>query len=284
LIAGKAPLRFMSPTLRLSTAHIPPPASLTVPLNGSVLILHERLLITDQRGGGSRGTITDFSKQSRKRLKQKMGMIDRDWLVDRSLFVSLSYPGDRDPSPAVAKSHLENYLKRLQRRFPSIACVWRMEYQRRGVIHFHMLLLGYQFIDMDKLKILWQDVVGCLDRDFYEHGCWVEKPRTLNGIQHYVSKYLAKKADPLPTDAPGRLWGVKGRRNIPAASFHHSLTWEQMVNAGIGMRKVMADRGWVPQGPGWCWSTWGYFGPEEVFEILDRAGINFDGVIVKHGI
>lgn len=58
-------------------------------------------------------------------------------------FATLTY-GDTYPSPAMAKGHLKRFCQAVERQYEnagkSVVILWRMEFQKRGAPHFHILL------------------------------------------------------------------------------------------------------------------------------------------------
>jgi hypothetical protein len=170
------------------------------------------------------------------RLLQQLASIDRSRGLP--LFVSLTYPGGTWPDdPAVWHDHLERFYKRLCRRFPAwpVALVWRMEPQKRGAPHFHLLIFGVSF-----LPATWVGEV-CAARCSR-----VERVRTWRGVMSYAAKYLGKVANAEASflDAGGavlaevgRHWGVKGRANLPVTWVRYSLLLSQFHQ----VRRILAN-------------------------------------------
>lgn len=142
-----------------------------------------------QKGGGRRGRVLGYSADSRKRLMEKMGRIDRDKLP---LFVTVTYPAEF-PCPRRAKRDFVAFRKRLMRRFPRLSLIWRMELQKRGAPHFHFLVWGVALLPIADVRALWAAVIG------YEGEVKlqvkVERIRSWRGLLSYVSKYIAKVDD-----------------------------------------------------------------------------------------
>lgn len=173
-----------------------------------------------------RATIKDFSSQSRGRL---FDLFNKMELKTKIIFITLTYErGDTDAQ--TAKANLFAFVKRLQRLFPTkrMSFVWRMEFQARGAIHFHILAFGLPFIPKETIQILWGQVT-CQSRPFTR----IEMIFSSKKIMNYVGKYVAK-VNPtaiggfnLPTylaayqskngDEIGRVWGVIGKEYLPMA-------------------------------------------------------------------
>lgn len=164
---------------------------------------------------GKHGNITMFSSASRKKLLRYMARIDRSKLDYAPLFVTLTYGSDYSEDPRECKRHLDNFLKRLAYKFPNSATVWRAEFQKRGALHFHMIVFCVKYICMDWLAKAWNGVVDG-DEDHLKAGTSVERS---NGYKHtigYCSKYVAKKTDSrldddLKVKEIGRHWGISNR-------------------------------------------------------------------------
>lgn len=138
---------------------------------------YQRFVAVNRR----RGRISTFSKGSRRRLLRITARFRSDV---SALFVTLTYRENMRDHKA-AKKHLDYTLRWLKRRH-SGAILWRMEYQKRGAIHFHLLLFGADYIEIAELTTYWQYVTG---DDSYPD---VERCDGRRKVLAYVSKYLAK--------------------------------------------------------------------------------------------
>ena len=176
-----------------------------------------------------------FSRHSRSRLLERFARLDTS--ETRPIFLTLTYP-DQYPAPLQAKVHLDNFLKRLKRRFPAapVSGIWRMEFQERGAPHFHILLFHLPYWHKREVQIAWSDVIGAEDNTFTR----IEAMKSYRQTMYYVSKYCAKiQGDvsggfiyrPYLTDCLiihnvtgeiintiGRFWGVFNRDNLPFAA------------------------------------------------------------------
>jgi len=173
-----------------------------------------------------RATIKDFSSQSRGRL---FDLFNKMELRNKVIFITLTYIRS-DTDAETAKAHLFAFIKRLQRRFPHAknSFVWRMEFQERGAIHFHIIAFNLPFIPKETIQTMWGDIT-CQVRPFTR----IEMIFSSKKIMNYVAKYVAKVNPPeiggfnLPTylaayqlengDEIGRVWGVIGKKYLPMA-------------------------------------------------------------------
>jgi len=239
----------------LSTAHIPPkcsitpiPASLKVWQGASLIkVSHEKYTIP-QKGGGIRGSISLFSRQSKKRLMNLLATIER---TEKPLFVTLTYPEAFTTSADVWKNHLERFYKRMARKFPGSSFIWKLEPQKRGAPHFHLMVWGVEYIPLRRwISDAWYQVVGSGDEKHLHAGTSVEEVRSWRGVMSYASKYMGKIFDSpmmsdLGWDNPGRFWGVKGRENLPqvVADEIKGLTDQQVYDFFRLMRRYAGIKG-----------------------------------------
>jgi hypothetical protein len=93
--------------------------------------------------------------------------------------------------------------------------VWRIEKQKRGAWHIHLLIYGMPFLHWKKLATMWVEVAG-LDERCVKTSTHIRFVRGGSRIlMAYISKYVSKlpDSDDDTDDSPGRYWGVIGRKN-----------------------------------------------------------------------
>jgi hypothetical protein len=157
--------------------------------------------------------------------------------VSSVLFIDLTYPSAWPEDGTVWKRDLDTLLKRLLRRWPSAAAIWRLEFQRRGAPHFHLLLFGVKRVPKTWLSSSWYEVVGSDDPRHLEAGTRVKKIRSWRGVVAYVTKGMAGEQN--ADRDTGRVWGIVGRKNLPIRLLMVSLSWPQWHR----LRRVL--RGWL---------------------------------------
>jgi len=154
----------------------------------------------ERTGGGLRGKVNPFSRASRLRLLSYMHKIKPLKGGNfHATFITLTY-GQSFPTPTVAKRHLDNFLKRLKRRWTYCSGFWRFEFQQRGAPHFHLVLFGLPFLPKGTLQEWWGSVVG---KQFWDASTPTLRPpftriEALKSHAHavrYISKYVAKVDD-----------------------------------------------------------------------------------------
>lgn len=164
--------------------------------------------------GGKRQAITEFSPVSRKNLLDLFARLD--FQTQKATFITLTFKDS--PTAAYAKRCLRTFLKRVFRRFGDISIVWRMEYQKRGAIHFHLIAFDIPFYHWKLCLADWQKAAG----DAKITNVKLEFCYNPKQVRRYVSKYIAKVGQSnldtpsnLAVDAfLGRFWGIENRKNL----------------------------------------------------------------------
>lgn len=207
----------------LSTAHIPslPPPDTTVfsAIGGSLSTV---CIPPDQPrqavGGGKRGEITEFSRAARRRLLHLLNSLNKNEIKTLPLFVTLTYPAEFPSDPKTWKRHLDNFRARMRRKFGRFPAVWRLEFQKRGAPHFHlMLFLEKAPTDLyEAVSHSWYEVVGSNDPKHLAAGTNVQQVRSWRGVMSYAAKYMGKLEQLAPgVQSPGKFWGTWNKRDLP---------------------------------------------------------------------
>lgn len=169
-------------------------------------------------GGGLRGTIGAFSDASRLRLLKLSASLDYNKASSTPIqFLTLTYH-NKYPSPIETKKHIKNLFDRLRRRvgWAGASAIWRLEFQRRGAPHFHLMVFNAPYMLVrDYLKDSnGRYIVDDNDSPILSDDCWLSIWRSITGddsitqiknekilhdgwrhVMSYVSKYTAKKSD-----------------------------------------------------------------------------------------
>jgi len=170
--------------------------------------------------GGKRGRIRSFSSQARRRILRFMARIRAGG--QRAVFVTLTFKGY--PTNAQAKETLRRLKMRISRKHNNASFVWRMEYQRRGSIHFHLICFNLPFWKQSDLQQVWTECTGEVSSR-----ADIRLIRSKRGVMHYVSKYIAKRPEKGRKTslvyAPylhasrkwrkGRFWGYHNAKRLP---------------------------------------------------------------------
>lgn len=183
-----------------------------------------------------------------------MGSLDREKATanHKVIMITLTY-GRSYPSPLEGKNHLRSFIKRITRINPKFAGIWKMEFQERGAVHFHLLCFNQPFLPGQLVNQLWGEVINwnrSLEICEYPR-CEVKLVRSWRGVMSYASKYIGKVDNrPVPPvslsvchNGPneneeeknkkneneknktnqgdlGRFWGIFGRKWLPLGVCH----------------------------------------------------------------
>lgn len=194
-----------------------------------------------------RGVIRQFSAQSRRRLLRAIATVLKGVLP---IFVTLTYPAEWPGDEREWKRHLDAVWKRIRRRWPKASAFWRLEFQKRGAPHFHLLLYNVSWAELTAsdpdgrrwLDRAWYEVVGSGDEKHLLAGVRTEKVKSFKGVMFYASKYIAKLPDGIGEDGEsgvGRFWGVMGRDTMPWAQ---RVVYRLIGNEAWHLRRMLARR------------------------------------------
>lgn len=225
-----------------------------------------------------RGTITGFSKRSRRRLLQIFSCLQ--WShVKGVLFITLTYHYGHLSSQQTPAQHLNRFLTELRQRYPGCWYIWRLEPQRRGAPHFHLMVLTPQPTSGDEIDRFRAWCVGAwhriADPDSQAHRTWgvrVDEASSYRRAFAYIAKYCAKESENGAWDYQGRRWGTS--RDLPREHVASIPLTEDQHWALIAVcRRILKRRGCVSErflrqlhGP--CrWHL--YIDPEELYPWLD---------------
>jgi hypothetical protein len=191
-----------------------------------------RRVASDATSAGSvakarRGVVRGFSRSSRRRMLAFVNSLNRG-AEGVPLLVTLTYPGavcwntfSRDK----CKRDLDAFLKRLRRAYPTTHGLWKLEPQRRGASHFHLLVFEPSFIPVGEVSEMWWHAVGSDDADNLKNGVDVRQATSWRRVGAYVAKYVAKPTDDVPAgwESPGRWWGRFGRKYFRREAREHEI-------------------------------------------------------------
>jgi hypothetical protein len=216
----------------------------TIQAQGRLLRVKATLVEDElRRGGGARGNVTEFSSQSRVRLFRLIARLktpEHKGYRSKVSFVTLTTK--EIFHPRVFKVFLFRLFRRMRKRFPGTAIIWRLEYQDRGAPHAHLILYNAPYIDKKALQKVWGGIVG-EEQPFTR----IELIRVYKKLVNYVAKYVAKRQDgggfnnvtysdrtekisAKDLESAGRVWGVYNRAALP---------YDDLVT------------GWIPQDGAW---------------------------------
>lgn len=176
-----------------------------------------------------RKCVTSFSRASKRRLTWLIAQLSES-VLSKALFLTLTYPAS-DMGNITPKRDIDVFGKRLARLFPSTSSIWKIEYTKRGVPHFHILLLGLDRWDHRELASVWASVVRSPNPNHQRAGTRIERVNSSKHAGRYISKYIAK-IGAMPESHTGRCWGKLGDvLQFLSPKQYFALSYEQMLAA-----------------------------------------------------
>lgn len=168
------------------------------------------------QGGGKRQKINGFSRQSRRRCLLKLATVDFS-AYKTKFFSTFTFRNEYPETKEGLKSLLILLLKRIE-RIPFVSCIfWRVEYQKRGAPHIHLLILikeklnSKDVIKCGKMqKKAWGELTASLNQMSFTRGSEIIEIRGDEKVYFYLSKYVAKVENNDKNKRLGRVWGVRG--------------------------------------------------------------------------
>ena len=169
-------------------------------------------------GSGNKRGIQEFSMNAKRNMMYLIARVKRDCLP---CFVTLTYPKEFSLDGREWKRDLKNFLTWLG-NFSGVSAIWKLEPQRRGAPHFHLLIWGVSVeVLQDTIPERWYKLVG--DGDI-KHLQWhkgelgnincvvpVDSTKTMyNYVMKYISKSLIEGWQNV-----GKWWGVYSKNNLP---------------------------------------------------------------------
>lgn len=190
-------------------------------------------------GGGKRGVITGFSRASRRRMQETLASVPYRAFDPRNLlFVSLTYPADYPDDPRRWQGDLQAFRKRLEREFGGLPGIWKLEPQKRGAPHYHLLLFSADDRVKDAIGEAWHELVGGGDRNHRQHGADCRRVSGWREAMSYLSKYMAKAETFAAGVEVGRIWGVWRRELFGVVWRRWNLDWTQYLK----LRRIFRGR------------------------------------------
>jgi hypothetical protein len=199
-----------------------------------------------RRSGGERGVVTEFSRESRCRLLRHAARLDLEFRA--KYFITLTWDGWRDKIDREEVCRARRaFLARLDRRKDIAGYLWRLEYQKRGAAHFHLLVWGQAGLapmDSAWMAPAWHAVTKSEQFAHLVYGVNVQDVGEHGKLVAYVAKYAAKSGT-VPEWHRGRLWGCRGEqpteglvlslpKGVPELVRRVALQWLGKEWAGVG--------------------------------------------------
>jgi hypothetical protein len=246
-----------APALGLSEAHIPRNPKANGPEHMATVWRNAELLQVRSKGeppegGGVRGEVDGFSPASRRRLLYRVASLDRD-AVPKPIFMTLTYPGEEwerfGGTKEQVKKHLDTFHHWLSYHYPTASVIWRLEFQKRGAPHYHLLVFGVPYIDCRLVAEEWYRVVGSGQESHLAAGTQVVACKSWKQATMYVAKYMAKpqslSESGVPIHSrPGRVWGIWNRGGLVREAVDYELSPEEFFQFRRIVRGHAKSRGY----------------------------------------
>ena len=206
----------------------------------------KRTLYASPPQSNGRGVVAGMSKKSRRRLMDKLIGIDWRSIIpqhgksNRAVLLTLTYPSEYSDDWQEHKLQLKAFRMRLERTYPIDGVLWRLEFQRRGAPHYHLVVVFGRDVNIARFRrwvsLAWYMVVGSQDPRHLRAGTNVRRLYGPTGkLMRYLSKYVSKR-DSGPARQTGRVWGVWGE--LPEGeTLVIELNWERWVEFTRRLRK-----------------------------------------------
>ena len=209
-----------------------------------MIILEKKMYLPPAVKSYKRSTITNYSQKSRKRFFESLLTMDWEEInIDTIRELTLTYPSIYPKDGELLKRQFDAFAKRLKRfgsEYGQIAFVWKMEFQKRGAPHYHLIILTRFPIPLEALRSWalqsWSNLIGKWINTLEEYteeekrtaiekhqkaGIEADKVRkSKSGLVCYLAWYIGKnngKAKEHQHKVPeefrnvGRWWGFYGK-------------------------------------------------------------------------
>jgi hypothetical protein len=175
-----------------------------------------------------RGAVTEFSAKSRRRLVRLLATMKRTQTA-YTMALTMVY-SDGDDVLALCRMVMESFKVMTRRlanvsQFASVSGVWKREYHKSGVVHYHLILFGLEDATLraafhEWMVRKWNDLLGPhLSKEKQEnHRWWHARSQNMEAVKNfsYFAKYVG-----VPEESgalTGRWWGCFNKSELPVAA------------------------------------------------------------------
>lgn len=191
---------------------------------------------SERQGRPPKSAMEGWSRASRLRLVKTVMACNWDQVAGWPVLITLTYAGMPMDGRQV-KRHLKAFRRAWERKWGSVCGAWKLEFQRRGSVHLHLVLY-----------------VPCRD-------WWAERGRSTQWkLQPIGVRQTQWGEELIEVERPDVLW-VPKRGPVMSLSVHGQTwvreTWQRITGAE---NRIVDWRPWKDQtqGVGWAWYFAGY--------------------------
>jgi len=160
------------------------------------------------------GDIKDFSQGARSRAFKWLLTLNTSDLSE-AIFITLTYHNEDTFEVGKCKEHLQKFFRQLKNHFPEIVYIWRLELQKRGQPHFHIILWSKHthvklYSEAVRLQLTkdWLECKSCKCKFCELYSVNVKSVTNRRHAIAYLSKYCAKVTDSMHESNLGKFWGT----------------------------------------------------------------------------
>lgn len=245
------------------------PDSITYARGGSVCVVRRPGSIMGKKPP-DRGLIWQFTRQARKRMQHRIAEFDcRAMPASGVWFITLTYPKVYPTEFETWKKHLAAWRKRFERKYGKHTVTWKIEPQRRGAPHFHLMVffgsgmcagikrqrrgrkfrwIGESLDSMRKwCSQVWYDIVESGDEKHLVAGTQVAIAGHAKATAKYAAKYIGKECQFVDQETgeilrAGRFWGIWNMSLTPREIRSTICTWAGQAKIGRQMRRYLQSK------------------------------------------
>ena len=201
----------------------------------------------ERSGGGKRGEVEVFSADSRYRLFRLLHQVS----FKEVCFMTLTYPEEFPINPRVYKANLKEFHRKFEVEYPGVQAIWRLEFQKRGAPHYHLMILDWRPGDDGEVEWMWK--CTCHTWDMAHELLGVNYELIVDGnqqslIAHYLAKYIAKVDQTEVKNAIvkcGRWWG-KWNITCPTPMEFEISDWQAQRIVTVALDSRVGNQRWEP--------------------------------------
>lgn len=164
--------------------------------------------------------IKGFSQNSRRRFVKQLAHINLNFYAS-PLFLTLTYRNTLPKDSNELRTQLNLFLTKLRRMNTKFHYVWRLEFQKRGAPHFHLILFPFQNVrkqDVCKyendIRLAWRSTLKSWDSSMQKYSVRLDKLEGRRNVFSYISKYATKPDETESSTYFGRRFGFSSDINL----------------------------------------------------------------------